>query len=104
MNCTIDVRPDMVREFSGQDVLCLHPICQPIVDEMQAVIHYQREQMERAAAAMDYCLLVQGGKLLGTEQYTRLTKVIAEIKGQPVDAVREHYISGSAKMHREDEE
>ena len=106
MSATIIVKPDLVREFSGADVLCIHPICQPMVDEMQAVIRFQRDQMQRAVAAMDYALTVQGDKLMAKEQFTRLTRVIAEINGQDVDAVREHYIEGSATLHkcREEEE
>ncbi len=104
MSAIIEVGPDLVREFTGGDVLCLHPICQPVVNEMQAVIRHQREQLVRAVAAMDYVVRVQGEKLLATEQFGRLTLAIAEIKGQDVHGLREQYLPGSANFYRRDDE
>jgi hypothetical protein len=101
MSATIFVTPDLVREFTGEDVMCLHAICQPLVNEMQAVIRHQREQLNRAVAAMEYSIRRQGDNLAGTQQFTNLTKIIAEIKGMDVDAVRDHFIPGSASIHKE---
>jgi hypothetical protein len=103
MITVINVKPDMVREFSGADLLCLHPICQPIVNDAQAVIRHQRGQLDRAVEVMAYFLTVQGSKLLCTEQFAQVTAIIAEINGQDVEAVREGFIPGSAKFHRRDE-
>ena len=52
---------------------------------------------------MKYSLLRGGGNLLGTQQFTLLTASIAEITGADVDAVRESWIKGSSKIHRERE-
>jgi len=100
----IKVSPELVRHFTGHGVLCLHSICQPLVDEMQAVILYQQDQLDRAVKAMDHSIRTQGDNLLPTQQFTLFTNSIAEIKGEDVDALRDKYLPGSAAMHRRDEE
>ena len=99
---TLAASPDLVRQFTGHHVLCLHAICQPLVDDMQTVILHQRDQLERAVKAMEYSISRQRDNLLGSQQFTNLTAIIAEIKNEDVDIVREGYIPGSAKMHREE--
>ena len=94
------VPTELVNEFTGDDVLCLHAICQPLVDQMQAVIRFQRDQLSRAVAALDYSIRMQGNNLLGTQQFTKSTLIISELTGKDVDSIREHYIQGSANMHR----
>jgi len=100
----IPVSEELIREFTGEDVLCLHAICQPLTDQMQAVIRHQRAQLDCAAEVMSYSLRRQGNNLLGTQQFTDVTRMIAEITGENVDTVRESFIEGSSKIHKGEEE
>lgn len=107
------VTPEMVtraklREWTGDaDVMCLHAICQPVVNEAQGCIRFQRQQLDACAAALHYVLdrvrteerirMLLGA---GTETFERLTAALANASDRDVDAVRDHYIPGSAKLHR----
>ncbi len=102
-----------LREFSGpEDVMCLHAICQPLATDMQEVIRFQRAQLVRITQhAVKYLLIRISREAAlreqigaGTETFERLTAVYAEATGLDVDAVRDHYIPGSARLHKRGEE
>lgn len=87
--------------------MCLHAICQPVVNEAQAVIRHQRDQLDRCAQALDYLFLrLHDEERLrqligaGTETFERLTAIQAEILGTDVDLLRDQIIPGSAGLHR----
>lgn len=90
----------------GADVLCLHAICQPVANEMQAAIRFQRRQLDRIARDLDYVFArmrndaVFRGQFEATECFARLTAAAAEAKGVDVNTLRNSIIPGSARMHR----
>lgn len=96
---------------SGEDVLCLHALAQPLVSEMQEVIRFQNKQLAQSADAIRHALIRIGSSEelqhhLGicTETFERLTAAFAEIEDLPVDQVREDVIPGSSAFHRKTEE
>lgn len=108
---TADRQRIKLREFVGEDVVCLHAIAQPLVNDMQNGIRFQRQQLEQCAEALHYVLHrikreeeVRNKLGCGTEVYERLTAALANITDRDVDALRDHYIPGSAAIHRSHEE
>lgn len=100
-----------VREFLGADVMCLHAVCQPVATDMQNAIRFQRQQLDQCAEALHYVLNrikredeVRKRLGCGSEVYERLTAALANITDRDVDALRDHYIPGSAAIHRSHEE
>jgi hypothetical protein len=98
---TKEVTTALIREFSGEDILCLHAICQPLVTDLQAVIRHQQELLRQSVEAMEYSIWRQRDNLVGTQQYTNLTRVISQITGEDLDALRDRFIPGSSSIHNE---
>ena len=102
-----EIYRDLARQLtSPEDVLCLHAICQPVVNQMQNVVRFQRRQLDQCADAIGYLMdrLQADSRLanlfLGTESFTRLTAALAEIKNENLFVLREFILPGSGPLHR----
>lgn len=101
-----------VREFTGNgDVIPLHAIDQGLVTDMQKCIRFQRAQLDKCADALHYVLNrisrepdLRNKMGAATETFERLTAALADAKDRDVDALRDHYIPGSAAIHLEGDE
>lgn len=105
------IRGKLLEYVGPDDVLCLHAICQPVVNEMQNCIRFQRRQLDECAVALHHVLnriktddKVQYKLGAGTETFGKLTAALASIKDRDVHALRDHYIPGSSGLYREVEE
>jgi hypothetical protein len=95
--------------FAGNcDVLCLHALAQPLVDEMQNVIRYQQTIIDRELKAIEYVLnRIQNSESVsyvigaGTETFGKLTEAKAIATGLDVEGIRNEVLPGSASIYRE---
>lgn len=94
-------------EFRGGQIVCLHILGQPLVNDAQAVVRHLDTQMLEAAQCLQYVLRriandARAGDVfgVGTESFSRLTQAEAVLTGKDVDIVREYWIPGSAAIHR----
>ena len=77
-----------LKEFTGETVICLHAIDQPLVTDMQNCIRFQAGQLDECALTIVHLLKrIANHKQVryycgaGTETYDRLTKALALILG-----------------------